>query len=254
MCRGVDERRPRPYDGFHQSIDGNYEGPPNAVSTRSAQPESPQVRLIIDAATRLFAEHGFDGVGTRQIAAAVGLNIATVHHHVGSKHTLYRRVLAQLFEEEREVVGALVDESAAVDLTDPAAVRALVCGYIDTIVDFTAKSPARPRLYLHHWLRHDDDADTQDVTATLALYRALRRVLERAQKAGAITVEVDWGHFLRSFDYLIYGYFVAGPFDWKSLRGDPQKKASLVRFKAFLHDYATRMLGLPGDGRKEETK
>ena len=218
------------------------------MSTRHAQPESPQARLIVEAATRLFAEHGFEGVGTRRIAAAVGLNISTVHHHVGSKHALYRRVLANMFEDEREVVGQLVAMADAADLEDPAAVRALLCGYIDAIVDFTAQYPARPRLYLHHWLRRDDAADAQDVTATLALYRSLRKVLERARKAGAITVAVDWGHFLRSFDYLVYGYFVAGPFDWKSLRGDPLTKNSLTRFKAYLHDYATRMLGLPEGG------
>lgn len=218
------------------------------MSTRSETPESPQARLILEAAARLFAEHGFDGVGTRQIAAAVGLNIATVHHHVGSKHALYRRVLAHVFEEEREVVGELVARADAADLTDPASVRALLCGYIDAIVDFTAANPVRPGLYMHHWLRKDDPADAQDVTAILTLYRSLRRVLERAQKAGSIPLPVDWGHFLRSFDYLVYGYFVAGPFDWKALRGDPHKKASLSRFKAFLHDYAIRMLGLPEAG------
>jgi len=218
------------------------------MSTRNPQTGSPQARLILEAATKLFAKHGFDGVGTRQIAAAVGLNIATVHHHVGSKHALYRRVLAHLFEEEREVVGSLVARADAADLHDPAAVRELINGYIDTIIDFTSRNPARPRLYLHHWLRDGDDADTQDVTAILALYRSLRRVLERAHKAGAISVTVDWGHFLRSFDYLVYGYFVAGPFDWKSLRGDPMASRSLMRFKAFLHDYASRMLGLPEGG------
>ncbi|WP_425558522.1 TetR family transcriptional regulator [Kitasatospora albolonga] len=33
---------------------------------------------IIAAATTLFAEHGYDGTATRTIAAAAGLNIATV--------------------------------------------------------------------------------------------------------------------------------------------------------------------------------
>ncbi|NUR62250.1 MAG: helix-turn-helix transcriptional regulator [Catenulispora sp.] len=35
---------------------------------------------IVTAATTLFAEHGYDGTSTRQIAAEAGLNMATVNY------------------------------------------------------------------------------------------------------------------------------------------------------------------------------
>lgn len=215
------------------------------ATANTPAPLSPQGRLIVEAAARLFAEHGYDGVGTRQIAAAVGLNIATVHHHVGSKHALYERVLAEFFAAERAVVSELAAQARDIALDDPVAVRVLVCGYIDALVDFTASNPARPRLYMHLWLREEPGAPREEAAASLTLYRALRRVLEQAAAAGAVQHAPDWGLFLRSFDYLIYGYFVAGPFDWKALRGDPLKTRSLARFKAHLHAYACRMLGLP---------
>jgi hypothetical protein len=45
---------------------------------------------ILRAATLLFAEHGYHGVSTREIANAVGLNIATVSRHTGSKAEGFR--------------------------------------------------------------------------------------------------------------------------------------------------------------------
>ncbi len=47
---------------------------------------------ILKAATRLFAEHGFDGVSIRAIAAAADSQLALLHYHFGSKANLYRAV------------------------------------------------------------------------------------------------------------------------------------------------------------------
>jgi AcrR family transcriptional regulator len=53
-------------------------------------------RLLIDAATSLFAEHGFHGTPIRDIARRAGANVAAVNYHFGSKENLYRAVFRQL--------------------------------------------------------------------------------------------------------------------------------------------------------------
>jgi AcrR family transcriptional regulator len=58
-----------------------------------------QVEWILDAVTPLFAEKSYDGVTTRELAAAAGLNIATVHHHLGTKGEVYRWVVAALEDD-----------------------------------------------------------------------------------------------------------------------------------------------------------
>ena len=45
--------------------------------------------LLIQAATRLFAEHGFDGTSVRDITEASGCNAAMVSYHFGGKEGLY---------------------------------------------------------------------------------------------------------------------------------------------------------------------
>ena len=49
---------------------------------------------LLDAARRLFAEHGYDHVTVRMIAAAAGANVALISRYFGSKSALFAEVLA----------------------------------------------------------------------------------------------------------------------------------------------------------------
>ena len=55
-------------------------------------------RRIIDAASLLFAEHGYDKVTTRKIAAELGLQHGSVHYHFKVKEDLYTEVFRSIFE------------------------------------------------------------------------------------------------------------------------------------------------------------
>ncbi len=66
----------------------------------SAEPEprSDVKQRLVEAATLLFAQRGFDGVGIREIATAADANSAMVAYHFGSKEGLYQAVLRAGFE------------------------------------------------------------------------------------------------------------------------------------------------------------
>jgi len=53
-------------------------------------------RRLLAAATRLFAERGFEGAGTRDIALAAETTLPSITHHFGSKAGLYHAVLADI--------------------------------------------------------------------------------------------------------------------------------------------------------------
>ena len=59
---------------------------PGAVSEKRRQ------ELVL-AAYRQIAEHGFEGLRTREVAADVGVNIATLHYYFPTKESLIRAVL-----------------------------------------------------------------------------------------------------------------------------------------------------------------
>ena len=52
-------------------------------------------RQILDTAGQLFAERGFAGTTTRQIAAAVGTSETVLFRHFPNKESLYAAILEQ---------------------------------------------------------------------------------------------------------------------------------------------------------------
>src|SRR5262249_38333478 len=62
----------------------------------------PDVRaLVIAAATRLFAAHGFDGTALQDVADAVGVTKPAVLHHFPSKEHIRQAVLDGILEHWR---------------------------------------------------------------------------------------------------------------------------------------------------------
>lgn len=65
------------------------------------------------AAVDLFFEHGFDGVGIRQIASSVSLNSGTLYHYYPSKRAILHRVMLDtneaLYNETVDALGAVSD-------------------------------------------------------------------------------------------------------------------------------------------------
>lgn len=202
---------------------------------------------IIRIATTLFAEHGFDGVSTREIAAAAELNIATVHYHVGTKRELYRLVFRRMSELEREVAGRTIDSLSTTSLDSPAAVRHLLYTVADTLVTMTVEHPQVPRLWMRRWLEeHDPDVE---IEASVPVYRMFLDLVTR--------IETESGYpyrgpnrelFLKSVSWMLYGHALSGPLDWTTGRGHPDDPKRLAELTEFLADYFARMFDLPDAG------
>jgi AcrR family transcriptional regulator len=62
---------------------------PNLTHLRSAETE----KRLLEAAGKIFAEHGYRGATIRQICEEAGTNIAAVNYHFGDKEGLYMAVL-----------------------------------------------------------------------------------------------------------------------------------------------------------------
>lgn len=54
------------------------------------------IRSILNAAEKEFAARGFSGARVDVIAAAAGINKATIYYHIGNKHKLYLEVIQRL--------------------------------------------------------------------------------------------------------------------------------------------------------------
>ncbi len=134
--------------------------------TVSAKPAGTRER-ILDAAEKLFAEQGFNGVSTRDITEAAGANSAAMHYHFGSKGGVIR----ELFERRLGPINAererLMEEALADDPPDLSRLLRAFIGPTLTIGDspgeryfktLAARSSMDPNLkcekrYLHSMTR-----------------------------------------------------------------------------------------------------
>jgi AcrR family transcriptional regulator len=67
-------------------------------------------QALLDHATDVFAESGFDGASVREITRRATINLAAINYHFGGKEALYREVL-------RLAIAALSDASLLDDDT-----------------------------------------------------------------------------------------------------------------------------------------
>ena len=69
-------------------------------------------RRLIEAASEVFARHGFAGTRVREIVRAADVNLASVNYYFGGKEGLYAATLKQLAAERRQQMPQLPDAHA----------------------------------------------------------------------------------------------------------------------------------------------
>jgi AcrR family transcriptional regulator len=132
---------------------------------------------ILDEATRLFAERGYEGTSMADLAERVGLRKASLFHHFASKEVLYGAVLARLLEGVAgKIAAAAAAEGSFLERLD---------NLSDAITDVLAKQPFAARLLVREVMDWGPVARDQ-LTAPIAQVLAATESFMRAgQDAGA---------------------------------------------------------------------
>lgn len=206
--------------------------------------ETADLESMLEQAARLFSEYGYHGVSTRQIALVTGLNAATVHRHAETKRDLYRMVLESLYREDRALVEAWSARTPAGSVEDLAQIRELLERLIDRVIARVVESPMLARLHMRRWFDPQDEISAIENDLYPKIYKPMIDFLERKREKGIVHFEGDFRLFLRGVDWLVVGYFVAGPMGPKVFRTNPLDPDSLQQFRAFLVQYVFRMLGI----------
>src|SRR5574340_767840 len=111
----------------------------NQSTMRATEPSAGTKDRILDAAERLFAEHGFNGTSLRMITAAADVNLAAVNYHFRSKETLIEAVYKRRIGPANEKRLRMLDEyeAAAGDGAVPVEniLRALVAPMLELRAD-----------------------------------------------------------------------------------------------------------------------
>jgi len=65
---------------------------------------------ILEAASELFAQRGFEGASVRQIATGAGVSLGMIRHYYGSKDGLYRACIATAYAIYQQL-GSQIDDA-----------------------------------------------------------------------------------------------------------------------------------------------
>lgn len=87
--------------------------------------------IILQAATRAFAQKGFAAVGIREIAREAGLNSATLYHYFENKEAIYATVLERTFDQ----LIAILHDLSLLEMEPQQLLRVAIDRYIEFIKD-----------------------------------------------------------------------------------------------------------------------
>lgn len=96
---------------------------------------------ILDAAITVFAQNGFEGARTRDIAALAKVNISTLHYHFKSKDGIYGSVINKIYDQSNKFMMPVMIEQRKIiensrskkELVE--AVKTMSLTFVDTILN-----------------------------------------------------------------------------------------------------------------------
>jgi len=147
--------------------------------TRAA-PEKRRQELVL-AAYREIAEHGFEGLRTREVAAEVGVNIATLHYYFPTKESLIQAVLEHAMDRFRTT---LAPQGSPSDL---------LRNYLRAVRKLLLDEPELGAVMAELALRSVRDRSTGKIMNAMydTWHLAVRGLLRRAVKEGGLRPELD---------------------------------------------------------------
>jgi AcrR family transcriptional regulator len=118
--------------------------------TRAAKKSFKQPRAaatyqaLLDAAEEVFAERGFDGAQTPQIAERAGVSTGALYRYFPDKRALFLEMIARDLERAHADVMAGLDPARFT----PGDARAIIDAAVGVLFDHIRRSPALGRVYL----------------------------------------------------------------------------------------------------------
>jgi AcrR family transcriptional regulator len=148
-----------------------------------AQPQKRTLERLFDTAATLFWEKGYAATTTREIAAAVGIQQASLYYHIANKEDLLYQLCVSALEQILADVQAAIDE-----VRDPLGrIRALIRAHLATLLTYQVRN-----VTMLTELRALSSRHREQVLGLRKQYGSLvRSVLEEAQSAGVVRADIS---------------------------------------------------------------
>ncbi|MFW5966192.1 MAG: TetR/AcrR family transcriptional regulator [Persicimonas sp.] len=170
---------------------------------KESEAEATDVRTqILRAATRLFAERGFDGTPLQAIADEVEIAKASLLYHFPSKEELRTAVLDQLMSHWNEVLPRLLEAATTGEHRFDS--------LIDEVVGFFTADPDRARLLVREMLDRPDELEMLFRQYLGPWMNILSDYIRRGQKEGRVYADLDPEAYILQIIHLVVGGIAIG--------------------------------------------
>ena len=119
-------------DGTTRPKNGRGSASSGAAETRQA---------LVRSALRLFADKGFDGTSTREIAAGASANIGSIAYHFGGKERLHAACAQHIVETIQQIAGPVLAALPAPGKLAPAQAEAMLGMALERMAGFIVGRP-----------------------------------------------------------------------------------------------------------------
>ncbi|HYN15431.1 MAG TPA: TetR/AcrR family transcriptional regulator [Terriglobales bacterium] len=150
-----------------------------ATTTQMRVPARDRRLQIMEAAKELFAQQGFEGTTTRQIAGRARVNEAIIFRHFPSKEALYWAII----DHQCEVAGW--QQSLRRHLSSGASEREVFAGIAEEILIRRAKDGSLSRLLLFSALENQRRSQRFFQTHVVEYYELIAEYIRRRIEEGA---------------------------------------------------------------------
>ncbi|MEM7136012.1 MAG: TetR/AcrR family transcriptional regulator [Myxococcota bacterium] len=162
---------------------------------------------ILDAAERLFAGKGFDGVSTAAIAKEAGVSQSQIHYHFDTKQKLWDQVMGRRFADYFAAQSLLLDDQQTDEL---ARLRDSIASYWRFFEKYPnyVKLLSRADLDRAPTVRPEDEGPAEEMADELMVRGA--EIIAAAQRSGAIRDDVRPEFVILGFLSLVAHWFHTG--------------------------------------------
>jgi AcrR family transcriptional regulator len=147
---------------------------------------------LLDAASEVFSEQGFEGARVEKIAVRAAVNKAMIYYHFRGKRGLYQAVLLRHFGPMRDSLRAISAGASA---------HERLARFYGTLARHMLQHPALPRMMIREVLAGGQHMEDETARTFLGILSFVREALEEGARGGAF----------RAVDPVLFHFATIGP-------------------------------------------
>lgn len=184
----------------------------------------PTRELILDAARDVFAEAGWRGATTREIARRARVNEVTLFRHFGTKTDLFTAVIARFVETQQRILQTALDQHAPL--------RQALTRFAKTYCESLQESSGFVRTFLAESQSRPREQSKMIQGIVKPYYDQFLRYLKLCQERGEIHRGIDCEAARDLFCGMLFAHIIRSPI--------PPRKYSSSKYQALCVDIFVR--------------